>query len=88
MISFDKLLYSKTLSSQNKLFDLSCDALTESTKETSITNYLSVLIVEFTQFSILDKKVIKDKQCFDCFQSSALKLPTIHDKCLSLINTL
>ena len=52
--SLDKLLDSETLSSQNKWFCPSCDTLTESTRETSITKYSSVLIIQFTQFSILD----------------------------------
>ena len=46
--SLDKLLDKETLSSQNKCFCPSCDTLTESTKEISITKSSLVLTVELT----------------------------------------
>ena len=84
--SLDKLLDSETLSSQNKWFCPSCDTLTESTKETSITNSSSVLIVQLTRFSILDNRAIKDKQIFDCFPNSVLKVPITLDDEVSFID--
>ena len=84
--SLDKLLDSETLSSQNKWFCPSCDTLTESTKETSITNSSSVLIVQLTRFSILDNRAIKDEQIFDCFPNSVLKVPITLDDEVSFTN--
>ena len=63
--SLNKVLDSKTLSSQNKWFYLYCDTLTESTRETSITNSSPVLIVQLTQFSMLANRLIKDGDFFD-----------------------
>ena len=63
--SLNKLLDGKTLSSQNKWFYLYGDTLTESTRETSITNSSPVLIVQLTQFSILANRLIKDGDFFD-----------------------
>ena len=62
--SLNKVLDSKTLSSQNKWFYLYCDTLTESTRETSITNSSPVLIVQLTQFYILSNRLIKDGDFF------------------------
>ena len=84
--SLDKLLDSETLFSQNKWFCPSCDTLTESTKETSITNSSSVLIVQLTRFSILDNRAIKDEQIFDCFPNSVLKVPITLDDEVSFTN--
>ena len=84
--SLDNLLDSETLSSQNKWFCPSCDTLTESTKETSITNSSSVLIVQLTRFSILDNRAIKDEQIFDCFPNSVLKVPITLDDEVSFTN--
>ena len=63
--SLNKVLDSKTLSSQNKWFYLYCDTLTESTRETPITNSSPVLIVQLIQFSILANRLIKDGDFFD-----------------------
>ena len=59
--SFDNLLGSETLSSENKWFCPSCDTLTESTRETSITNFL-------------DHRAIKDEQFFGSFSNSVFKV--------------
>ena len=67
--SLNKLLDGKTLSSQNKWFYLYGDTLTESTRETSITNSSPVLIVQLTQFSILANRLIKDGDFFDFFKA-------------------
>ena len=72
--SLDKLLHSQTSSSQNKWFCSSCESLTETTKETSITNSSVVLIVQLIRFCILDNRAIKDKQIFDCFPNKVLKV--------------
>ena len=69
LASLDKLLDSETLSSQNKCFCPSCDTLTESTKETSITNSSSVLIVQLTRFSILDNRAIKEEHILTVSQT-------------------
>ena len=69
--SLDKLLHSQTSSSQNKWFCSSCESLTETTKETSITNSLFVSIVQLIRFCILDNRAIKGKQIFDCFQAKS-----------------
>ena len=85
--SLDKLLDSETtLSSQNKWFCPSFDTLTESTKEMSITNSSSVLIVQLTRFSIRDNRAIKDKRIFDCFPNSVLKVPITLDNKVSFTN--
>ena len=72
--SLDKLLHSEALSSQNKWFCPSCDTLPESTKETLISNCSLVLIVQLTQFSILESRAIIDEQIFDCFPNNVLKV--------------
>ena len=59
--SFDNLLGSETLSSENKWFCPFCDTLTESTRETSITNFL-------------DHTAIKDEQFFGSFSNSVFKV--------------
>ena len=84
--SFDKLLHSETPSSQIKLFCPSCDTFTESTRKTTISNSSSVLIVQLTQFSILVNRAIKDKQFFDCFPNSVLKVPMALDDEVSFTN--
>ena len=48
--------------------------MAESTREISIINSSSVLIVQFTRFSILDNRAIKDKQFFDYFPNILLKI--------------
>ena len=65
--SFNKLLDSETPSSQNKWFCPFCDTLTENTRET-LSNSSSVLIVQLTQFSILNKKAVEDERFLTVFQ--------------------
>ena len=84
--SLDKLIGCETLSSQNKWFCLYYDTLTESTRESSTINIPSVMIVQLTRFSILENRVIKEKQIFDCFPNSVLKIRITHDDEMSFTN--
>ena len=44
------------------------------------------MIVLLNRFSILDNRIVKDKQFFDCFQNSVLKVPITLDDEVSVTN--
>ena len=72
--SINQFLKPDILSSQNKWFCPSCRALSESTRETCITNSAPILIIQLCRFSSQRGQLIKDANFFRCTESESNKL--------------
>ena len=71
--SISQFLKPEILSSNNKWFCPSCQALSESTRETCIINSAPVLIIQLCRFSNQGGQLIKDANFFSCTQSESNK---------------
>ena len=77
---FSKFLKPEILKS-DKWFCPSCNCLTESTRETSIISFGSILVIQLSQFSTSHSRLIKDQQVFNCSPDLDLKVPiTVEDE--------
>ena len=71
--SISQFLKPEILSSNNKWFCPSCQALSESTRETCIINSATVFIIQLCRFSNQGGQLIKDANFFSCTQSESNK---------------
>ena len=71
--SISQFLKPEILSSNNKWFCPSCQALSESTRETCIINSAPVIIIQLCRFSNQGGQLIKDANFFSCTQSESNK---------------
>ena len=75
--SISSLLQPESLSGDNKWFCRMCNSLSDSTKETAITQMGSILIIQLIRFNWVDGVSVKDEQVVDCLGKSPhmLKIP-------------
>ena len=79
--SLSKFLKPEILESENKWFCPSCNCLTESTRETSITGSSSVLVMQPSRLSTSHSRLLKCQQVFNCSPELELKVPiTVEDE--------
>ena len=79
--SLSKFLKPEILESGNEWFCPSCNCLTESARDTSITGFSSILVIQLSRFSTSHSRLLKDQQVFNCFPELELKVPiTVEDE--------
>ena len=79
--SLSKFLKPEILESGNEWFCPSCNCLTESARDTSITGFSSILVIQLSRFSTTHSRLLKDQQVFNCFPELELKVPiTVEDE--------
>ena len=79
--SLSKFLKPEILESGNEWFCPSCNCLTESARDTSITSFSSILVIQLSRFSTSHSRLLKDQQVFNCFPELELKVPiTVEDE--------
>ena len=79
--SLSKFLKPEILESGNEWFCPSCNCLTESARDTSITGFNSILVIQLSRFSTSHSRLLKDQQVFNCFPELELKVPiTVEDE--------